>query len=153
MSNIFWHRFNHADYLAKTSRLTPAQRGAHISLVCQYWVHGKLPASDEQLARITGMSSKEWQQNKAALQEFFSADWKSAEIEAEIADAALLYERQSRAGRKANAARWERSKGFRNGSKSQSESDPIYSTAQHSTAHEGPSQGEGTPWLGSTSSN
>ena len=142
---LFWHRFHHAEYLAKTLHLTAAQRGAHISLVCRYWVDGKLPADDDMLARIVGMSPKEWKQNKAALRCFFEDDWRSPGIDAEIAEGKRLYEKQSAAGRKANADRWGPSKGVRIGSDTDSDSDPIYSTAQNNTAHEGPSQGEGTP--------
>ena len=138
---LFWHRFHHADYIAKTIRLTPAQRGAHISLVCQYWVDGRLPVADNMLARVVGMSSKEWQQNKAVLRGYFDADWRSSEIEAEIADATRLHERRAEAGRKGNGRRW----GHRNAIAERSDCDRIYSTEQHSTADEGPSQGEGTP--------
>jgi len=62
-----------ADYLADTRHLTPAQHGAYLLLIMNYWQTGKpLPNDDARLARIAGMSKRDWAHNRAAILDFFT---------------------------------------------------------------------------------
>lgn len=61
-----------ADYLGDAAHLTTLQHGAYLLLIMNYWQRGKpLPADDQKLARIAGMSRREWNANKAILRAFF----------------------------------------------------------------------------------
>lgn len=61
-----------ADYLADTAHLTTVQHGAYLLLIMNYWQRGgPLPNDDSRLARIVGMSARNWQQVKAPIMEFF----------------------------------------------------------------------------------
>lgn len=62
-----------ADYLADTRHLTPAQHGAYLLLIFNYWQRGEpLPNDDARLARIVGMSNRDWKHNRDAILEFFT---------------------------------------------------------------------------------
>lgn len=61
-----------ADYLADTAHLTTIQHGAYMLLIMNYWQRGKpLPNDDSKLARIVGLSVRNWQQIKAPVVEMF----------------------------------------------------------------------------------
>lgn len=62
-----------ADYLADTAHLTPAQHGAYLLLIMNYWQRGKpLPNDDARLAQIAKMSRRDWAHNRGAILEFFT---------------------------------------------------------------------------------
>jgi uncharacterized protein YdaU (DUF1376 family) len=62
-----------ADYLADTRHLTPAQHGAYLLLIFNYWQRGQaLPNDDAKLARIVGMSKRDWAHNRDTILEFFT---------------------------------------------------------------------------------
>lgn len=61
-----------ADYLADTAHLTPAQHGAYLLLIMNYWQRGgPLPNDDVRLARIVRMSKRDWAHNRNDILEFF----------------------------------------------------------------------------------
>jgi len=61
-----------ADYLADTRHLTPAQHGAYLLLIMNYWQTGKpLPNDDARLAKIVGMNKRDWAHNRVEVLEFF----------------------------------------------------------------------------------
>jgi uncharacterized protein YdaU (DUF1376 family) len=61
-----------ADYLADTAHLTTIQHGAYMMLIMNYWQRGgPLPNDDSRLARIVGLSVRNWQQIKGPVLEFF----------------------------------------------------------------------------------
>lgn len=61
-----------ADYLADTAHLTTIQHGAYLLLIMNYWQRGKPVANDDaKLARIVGMSVRNWQQIKEPVLEMF----------------------------------------------------------------------------------
>ena len=121
-----------------------AQRGAYMSLVCRYWVDGRLPADDDMLARIVGMSSRNGRKTSRRCNASSAPTGKVPRSMPKSPSANRLHERRSAAGRKGNAGSW----GHRRASESDrhdSDCDRIYSTVQKDTAQEGPIQGEGTP--------
>lgn len=62
-----------ADYLADAAHLSTIQHGAYLLLIMNYWQRGgPIPNDDAKLARIVGMSVRNWQQIKAPVVEFFS---------------------------------------------------------------------------------
>lgn len=107
-----WMPFYVADYLRDTRRLTPAEHGAYVLLILEYWTAGGLPDDDAQLARITGMTPGEWRKAKPTVQSFFYDGWKHGRIDEEIAKAEIKHERRSEAGKrggKAKAKLWQKS--------------------------------------------
>ncbi len=89
-----------ADYLADTSHLTAAEHGAYLMLIMHYWRQGSLPTEDCILQRISRMTSREWARSRLTLAGFFSADWKHARIESEIAKAELKSARRAQSGKR-----------------------------------------------------
>lgn len=85
-----WMPLYIADYLKDTRRLTPAEHGAYLLLIMEYWTAGGLPADDSELARIIGMTASEWRKAKPKVQAFFSPDWKHGRIDKELARSAEL---------------------------------------------------------------
>src|SRR6476469_7986706 len=96
-SPLDWFPFRFKAHLAGFRHLGLAEHGAYLLLLCSYWETGKLPSDDERLARIVGVPVKEWLKLRPAMQEIFGDDFRNAEIEAEINDAAQRYDRQSKA--------------------------------------------------------
>jgi uncharacterized protein YdaU (DUF1376 family) len=77
-----------ADYIRDTSHLRALESGAYLHLIMAYWVTGKLPNDDRQLATIAKLTDREWKACKAVLAEFFGPDWSSHKrIDKEIAKA------------------------------------------------------------------
>lgn len=64
-----------ADYLADTAHLTPAQHGAYLLLIMNYWQRGApLPNDDVRLAKIARMTRRDWNHNRDAILEFFTVE-------------------------------------------------------------------------------
>lgn len=61
-----------ADYLADTAHLRAAQSGAYLHLIMHYWLKGALPDDDAALARIAGMTAREWLFSKEAILDLFT---------------------------------------------------------------------------------
>jgi uncharacterized protein YdaU (DUF1376 family) len=78
-----------ADYMADTADLSTAQHGAYLLLIMNYWQRGgPLPNDDVRLAKITGLSARNWLQMKSRIAEFFESGtefWKHARIDHELA--------------------------------------------------------------------
>lgn len=61
-----------ADYLADAAHLSTAEHGAYLLLLMTYWQRGEaLPNDDKKLARITGMSARNWLRARPVICEFF----------------------------------------------------------------------------------
>lgn len=61
-----------ADYLADAAHLSTAEHGAYLLLLMTYWQTGKpLPDDDKKLARITGLSGRNWLRARPVICEFF----------------------------------------------------------------------------------
>jgi uncharacterized protein YdaU (DUF1376 family) len=64
-----------ADYLADAAHLTTIQHGAYLLLIMNYWQRGEpLPNDEARLAKIAGLSMKDWKYNRAAILEFFTVE-------------------------------------------------------------------------------
>jgi len=91
-------------YLKNTRRLTPAEHGAYLLLMLEYWnTQSALPDDDDTLRLITSMTPDEWQKAKSKLLGFFSVSdgfWRHDRIEAEIAKASGIVERNRANGAK-----------------------------------------------------
>lgn len=85
-----WMPFYVADYIRDTRRLTPAEHGAYLHLILEYWTSGELPDDDRQLARIAGMTTAEWRRARPNVQVFFHDGWKHKRIDAELARSAEI---------------------------------------------------------------
>jgi uncharacterized protein YdaU (DUF1376 family) len=81
-----WFKFHVADFRAEMLLLTPAQRGAYISLLMYYWENEGLPDDDEKLAKIAGMRMRDWRRNRAALGALFGPCWNHPRVNRMLAD-------------------------------------------------------------------
>jgi len=100
-----WMPLYVADYLRDTRQLTPAEHGAYLLLIMEYWTACGLPNDDGKLARIVGMSAVEWRKAKPTVQAFFTDGWKHGRIDTEIAKAEAKHERRSEAGKRGGFAK------------------------------------------------
>ena len=92
------------------ANMTPAERGAYISLLVYYWLNRGLPTDDDQLRRITGLPDLAWKRSRAKIQSRFYNGWRHARVEHDLAAAAKFHGKQ-----KANAKRrWENNTGDKN---------------------------------------
>lgn len=77
-----------ADYLADTADLSTAQHGAYMLLIMNYWQRGgPLPNDNARLAKITGLSTRNWLQMRSRIEEFFESGtefWNHARIDREL---------------------------------------------------------------------
>src|SRR3954464_543739 len=91
-----WMPLNIADYLRDTSHLRALESGAYLHLIMAYWVSGKLPNDDRQLATITKLSDKEWKVLRPCLEAFFGEGFSSHKrIDKELAKVADISKKRS----------------------------------------------------------
>jgi uncharacterized protein YdaU (DUF1376 family) len=93
-------------YLKNTSHLRALESGAYLHLIMAYWVGGKLPEDDRQLATIAKVTDKEWRQIKPTIQAFFYDGWRHERIDEELASAAAIAEANSKKATDAANKRW-----------------------------------------------
>lgn len=93
-----------ADYLADTRRLSTLEHGAYMLLIMDYWRNGSLPNDEEKLARIAGLSRREWASVRDSVAPLFHDGWKHKRIDAELAKSV----EKSNAARQSAAKRWDR---------------------------------------------
>lgn len=85
-----WMPLYIADYRNKTAHLTAAEHGAYLLLIMHYWVNGGLPADENQLQRISAMTTAEWKKSCGTLRRFFHDGWKHERVDNEITKATEL---------------------------------------------------------------
>lgn len=107
---LHWMQVFPADAIAKGSRLSAAQFGAWVRLTYHYWLERGLPYDDECLARLSGLSDKEWKQNKSRIAAMFGPGWSCPELDALLADGDRMRKAKADAARE----RWNREKGVNN---------------------------------------
>lgn len=90
------------DYLADTRRLSTLEHGAYLLLIMDYWQNGSIPTDDAALARIAGMSGKEWGIAKKSISPLFQDGWHHKRIDAELVRA----EEKSKSARASAEASW-----------------------------------------------
>jgi uncharacterized protein YdaU (DUF1376 family) len=78
-------------YLKKTTHLRALESGAYLHLIMAYWLDGRLPNDDRQLATIAKVTDREWRTIKPTMAAFFGPDFSSHErIDEELARAAAV---------------------------------------------------------------
>lgn len=75
--NRHWMPLYIADYLKDTSNLRALESGAYLHLIMSYWLSGRLPNDDRQLATIAKMTDGEWKRAKPVLSTYFGPEWAS----------------------------------------------------------------------------
>jgi len=102
VSSPLWMPLYVRDYLADTRELSTLEHGAYLLLIMNYWQKGGLPTEDAKLAKIAGMSLKQWLRIKPTIGKLFSSRWEHKRIDKELASAAAISLKRRIAGR-ANA--------------------------------------------------
>jgi uncharacterized protein YdaU (DUF1376 family) len=107
MSNPPWMPLNIADYLRDTTHLEAEASGAYLHLIMGYWVAGKLPDDDRQLARIAKLPLAKFKRLRPILEAFFRPNFSSHKrIDLELQRAAQIKEFRSDRARQAANQRW-----------------------------------------------
>lgn len=96
------------DYLADTTHLNTEQHGAYLLLLMAYWRRGgPLPADDQYLCRIAGVTIYKWRTLRSTIAAFFAEEggqWVSKRADEELAKAESKYGKRAEAGRKGGQA-------------------------------------------------
>ena len=104
-----WMPLYVADYLKDTRHLSTMEHGAYFLLLMEAWIkRGELPADETRLARIAGLSSKEWKDSAGVLLGFLERNgdtYRHKRIDAELARATANVEQRRAAGKASAAAR------------------------------------------------
>ncbi|UDL95480.1 DUF1376 domain-containing protein [Lichenihabitans sp. PAMC28606] len=87
------------DYLGDTGHLSTLEHGAYLLLIMHYWQHESLPATDDDLAIIARMTTKEWGKIRNKLSRFFQSGWRHKRIDAELNESETKYEKRVAAGK------------------------------------------------------
>ena len=110
-----WMPLYVADYLKDTRHLSTTEHGAYLLLILHAWTHeGLIPGDEKRVARIAGLTPKEWKYSRDVLLEFFikkSDGFRHKRIEKERARASALTEQRREAGRASAASRAARKTG------------------------------------------
>lgn len=89
MAHPPYMRFWVSDYLGDTRHLTTQEHGAYLLLIMAYWMNeGPLADDDKRMARIVGMTGRDWSKAKKTISEFFqigAGQWRHKRIEQELA--------------------------------------------------------------------
>jgi uncharacterized protein YdaU (DUF1376 family) len=93
-----WMPLYVGDYLGDTGHLSTTQHGAYLLLMMHYWRKGELPEDDKQLAAITKLPLRVWQDSRETLQAFFYEGWKHKRIDTELARMEKVSARRAEAG-------------------------------------------------------
>lgn len=114
-----WMPFYVADYLKDTTHLSTIEHGAYFLLLMHAWTHdGLLPSDERRLARIAGMTSREWRKSATVLLEYFTREndgFRHGRVDRELARAGEKIEQRRAAGRASAEARALQRDGQRNG--------------------------------------
>jgi uncharacterized protein YdaU (DUF1376 family) len=88
MSKRPWMPLYIADCLSDTEHLSAAETGAYMMLIMHYWKNGGLNFDDEQIRRLSRMTTKEWKRSRDTIAALFGPKWTHKRVEAELAKAA-----------------------------------------------------------------
>lgn len=106
-----------AEYRADTGHLSTVEHGAYLLLIMHYWQTKALPSEDPKLARIAGLTERDWRKIKPTINAFFLDGWKHKRVEEELLEAKEKHERRQRAGKAGgNAAAGGKQRGSNAGS-------------------------------------
>lgn len=108
-----WMPLYVADYLADTRHLSTTEHGAYLLLIMHAWTNnGQLPLDETRLARIAGLSSREWSASREIILQFFGMQedgYRHKRIDAELSRTDEIIEKRRRAGKASAASRRQRS--------------------------------------------
>jgi len=108
-----WMPLYVADYLADTRHLSTTEHGAYLLLIMHAWTNnGQLPLDETRLARIAGLSSREWSASRAVILQFFMQHedgYRHKRVDAELTRTDEIIEKRRRAGKASAASRRQRS--------------------------------------------
>lgn len=114
-----WMPFYVADYLKDTQHLSTLEHGAYFKLILHAWTHdGVIPADPIRLARVTGLTPKEWRSSADILLEFFDVcegGYAHHRVERELVRSGGLIDQRRAAGRASADARKSQRKGNERG--------------------------------------
>ena len=99
------------DYLADTMHLNTQQHGAYLLLLFHLWRRGSLPDDDTALAKITGLSAKEWNSTRPVLEPYFRVNegvWQHNRVERERVRIAARQEKHGVRAKTAARKRWDK---------------------------------------------
>lgn len=103
-----WFPLHTRDFIADTQGFSSDERGAYIALLTRWWLDdGTLPGNDNFLARVCGLTERQWLGMKPNLMRLFRIDGEnlvSIRLEDELAKAKWNREKK----RKAAQSRWRR---------------------------------------------
>lgn len=104
-----WMPFFIGDYLKDTRHLSTIEHGAYCLLIFYAWTNeGVIPADDKRLARIVGMSTKEWSASSEVILDYFykaNGGYRHNRVDRELARASGHVEQRRAAGKASAAAR------------------------------------------------
>jgi uncharacterized protein YdaU (DUF1376 family) len=109
--NDIWMPLYIGDYLADTMHLNTQQHGAYLLLLFHLWRRGVLPDDNTALAKITGLTPKEWNSTRPVLEPYFKVNngfWQHSRVERERIRIAARQENYGTRARAAAGKRWDK---------------------------------------------
>lgn len=112
MSGPLWMPLHVSDYIRDTRHLSTQETGAYLLLLMNAWTsNGELPADEKRLARIAGLTPKDWKRSREVLLDFLTLEggfYRQKRIDVELKKAGELILKKSAAGKASARARAER---------------------------------------------
>ena len=98
------------DYIRDTRHLSTLEHGAYLLLIMDAWTHdGLLPSDPKRLARIAGLSPKEWASSGSTIMDLFTEHedgFRHSRVDQELTKANRIIGQRSEAGKASAQARW-----------------------------------------------
>ena len=139
---------NVSDLIADTLYLSPAEFGCYMRLLLAYWRTGPAKNDDRVLARIAGMTLREWSAVRPKIAPFFdiAGEWIHWRLDAELEAAYVAINANRKRTQAATAARKERCVRRdveRNVGRTEHRDGPLDVVQTGSKDQKAPSQGDG----------
>lgn len=139
---------NLPELMADTSHLSPAAFGAYMRILHAYWRTGPAKNDDRVLARIAGMTAREWSAVRTEIAPFFDIadEWIHWRLDAELEaayDAINANRRRTQAATAARKERYDHRDVGRNEHRDAPHDDPHDVVPIGSKHQKAPSQGDG----------
>jgi len=148
VSRPFRFSVNLLELMSDTSHLSPAAFGGYMRLLHSYWRTGPATNDDRVLARIAGMTPREWSAVRPEVAPFFdiAGEWIHWRLDAELEAAYVAINANRKRTQAATAARKERCVRRdveRNVGRNEHRNDPLDVVPIGSKHQKAPSQGDG----------
>jgi uncharacterized protein YdaU (DUF1376 family) len=79
-----WMPLYVSDYRADTAHLSTLEHGAYLLLIMHYWQKDGLPTDEKQLAKVAGLTLRQWLKMGPTLAAFFGDGWTHKRIDDEL---------------------------------------------------------------------